>query len=72
VKEQTGTTDADSDPLLALTDIEKLLNVSRRTVQRLAAEGDFPVAFRITSNVLRWRRGAILNWLESRQVPQGD
>jgi len=72
VKEQSEVADADGDPMIRLNDIEKMLNVSKRTVFRLLADGDFPVPFRISANVLRWRRSAILNWLETRQAPQGD
>lgn len=51
-------------PLLTIDQVAELLNVSRRTVQRLAATGKLPNAIRIGSSV-RWRCDVVQAWIEA-------
>ena len=59
------------DPLITLTAVATMLAVSKRTVMRLIDGGEFIEPYRISKTALRWRKSAVLNWLESRQAPQG-
>lgn len=59
------------DPLITLAAVATMLAVSKRTVMRLVDEGDFAEPYRISKTALRWRKSAVLNWLESRRAPQG-
>jgi prophage regulatory protein len=47
----------------------KLCGVSRFTIYRLVQDGDFPTPIRITPRCFGWKRGEILDWMESRRDP---
>ena len=55
------------EQLLKSADVAEIIQVSPRTVQRLAAEGDFPSPIRVSPGRLRWRQGDVDAWLESRR-----
>lgn len=59
------------DPMIGLDDVSAMLAVSKRTISRLIRGGDFPEPYRISVAVLRWKKSVVLNWLQSRQAPQG-
>jgi predicted DNA-binding transcriptional regulator AlpA len=59
------------DPMIGLDDVSAMLAVSKRTISRLIKEGDFPEPYRISMAVLRWKKSVVLEWLKTRQAPQG-
>jgi excisionase family DNA binding protein len=57
----------DSDPLLTARDVAGLLGLSIASVLRRWRAGELP-GFRLSSNVLRFRRSDIDAWLEAHRV----
>jgi excisionase family DNA binding protein len=51
-------------PVLTLQEVADLLQIAPRTVQRMAADGEFPAPIRLGSNRPRWRRADVDAWLE--------
>lgn len=51
------------EPLLTAGEVARLLSVSRGTVYRWADEGTMP-SVRLGATVVRFDRGAVLEWLE--------
>ena len=56
--------------LLDARAVAALLNVSAKTVQRLAARGELPQPIRL-GRAVRWSRAAIETFLEARQKETG-
>jgi len=56
------------DPLLSQREAARYLSISRRSLQRLRAEGKGPEGFRLPSGYWRYRRSALDRWLRE----QGD
>ncbi|MEX3982812.1 helix-turn-helix transcriptional regulator [Paraburkholderia sp. EG287A] len=54
------------DALLSVDEVAALLTVSKSTVSRLIARGKFIAAYRI-AGVQRWRKSAVIAWLETTQ-----
>jgi predicted DNA-binding transcriptional regulator AlpA len=57
----------DSDPLLTARDVAGLLGLSIASVLRRWRAGELP-GFRLSSNVLRFRRSDIDAWLNAHRV----
>lgn len=57
----------DALQLLTVTDVCKLLRISKPTLWRLRRSGDFPDPTTVTERIFGWRRGEIDEWLASRQ-----
>jgi excisionase family DNA binding protein len=53
-------------PVLTLAEVADLLQIAPRTVQRMAADGEFPAPIRLGSTRPRWRRAEIDTWLQRR------
>lgn len=62
--------DAD-DPLLSVDEVAALLTVSKSTISRLIKAKKFAVPFKIGA-VQRWRRSAVLAWLETTQEQSSE
>jgi predicted DNA-binding transcriptional regulator AlpA len=54
--------------MLRLADVKAMLGISRMTIDRLEAAGDFPQRFRIGGKI-RWDLAEINEWLDHR--PRG-
>ena len=60
-----------SDPMLSLNDLAKLLNMSRRTLERERAAGNIPRADLVMGKrTPRWFRSSILRWIQAQQSSQ--
>lgn len=53
------------EPLLTPADLQKILRVNRRTVQRMRASGRLPAPDLIIGQCPRWRPEVIREWLAS-------
>lgn len=56
----------DSLQLLTVTDVCKMLRISKPTLWRLRRSGDFPDPTTVTERIFGWRRWEIDEWLASR------
>jgi prophage regulatory protein len=56
----------DALQLLTVTDVCKLLRISKPTLWRLRRSGDFPDPTTVTERIFGWRRSEIDAWLASR------
>jgi prophage regulatory protein len=54
--------------LLDLHQVESNLGISKATIYRLIAAGDFPKPIAVTSKARRWTRASIVDWIASRQA----
>jgi excisionase family DNA binding protein len=45
--------------LLTPVEVARLLKVTRRTLQRMVARGEFPTPHRLTLKTIRWPRAAV-------------
>ena len=52
--------------LLRLPDVLKLTGLSRSSVYRLEAKGDFPKRVHLSERATAWRENELLDWIESR------
>jgi excisionase family DNA binding protein len=57
-----------SDPLLTAREVSELLGLSTPSILRRWRSGELP-GFRLSSNVLRFRRSEIDAWLEEHRGP---
>ncbi len=58
----------DGMQLLTVTDVCKMLRISKPTLWRIRRAGDFPEPTTVTQRVFGWRRLEIEFWLASRQI----
>ncbi len=59
--------------LLRLPDVQKLTGLSRSSVYRLEANGDFPKRVHLSERATAWREHELLDWIESRpRVDEGQ
>jgi prophage regulatory protein len=56
----------DALQLLTVTDVCKLLRISKPTLWRLRRSGNFPEPTTVTERIFGWRRSELDAWLESR------
>ncbi len=55
-----------ANSLLRLPDVQKLTGLSRSSVYRLEATGDFPKRVRLSERATAWREDELLEWLDTR------
>lgn len=51
--------------LIDATELARLLSVSKMTIWRLRDDGKLPPAISLTSQCVRWRRAAVLTWIDA-------
>ena len=56
--------------LLRLPDVQKLTGLSRSSIYRLEALGEFPKRVRLSERAVAWREEDLVKWNETR--PQVD
>ena len=56
----------DNNRLLRLSEVLKIVSVSRNTVYRMMEEGHFPRPVRISTKAVRWNLSEIEEWLKAR------
>jgi len=54
----------ETDPLLKVTEVLKILNVSRNTFDKWRRLGKTPAAYRLPNGSLRFRKSVVYEWLE--------
>ena len=60
-----------SDPMLSLSDLAKILNMSRRTIERERAAGHIPRPdLVLAKRTPRWFRSSIVRWIQAQQTSQ--
>jgi predicted DNA-binding transcriptional regulator AlpA len=52
------------EPLLSSEGVAKLLNVSRRTIDRLRASGKLPKPTLYVATMPRWKASVIRDWID--------
>ena len=62
--------DVESDVLLTVRDVQRLLRISNPTLSRIRADknADFPKPIAVTTKVVRWKRADVEDWLERRKI----
>lgn len=60
-----------TNSLLRLPDVQKLTGLSRSSVYRLEANGDFPKRVRLSERATAWREQELIDWIESRPRASG-
>lgn len=55
-----------TDRILSPADVCKMLGITRSSLSRWRAEGEFPKPIRIGPNRVGWRSSTISDWLDSR------
>lgn len=60
------------DPILRLPEILRVLKVSKTTLYRWCATGNFPRPLQLSSNIVGWRESEVREWLESRRPAGSD
>jgi predicted DNA-binding transcriptional regulator AlpA len=58
----------DARQLLTVTDVCKLLRISKPTLWRIRRAGNFPDPTTVTERIFGWRRSEVDAWLASRQT----
>ena len=57
--------------LLRLPDVQQLTGLSRSSVYRLEASGDFPQRVRLSERATAWKLDELTAWMESRPRVNG-
>lgn len=61
------------DQILRMPDLRRLTGLSKTTIYRMIAEGEFPRPVQLRRQSVGWRASAIQRWSEGLQeVPLGD
>lgn len=55
-----------NDVLLRLPEVKRLSGLSRSTIYRLEAQGDFPARVRLSERATAWRSTEVFSWLAAR------
>lgn len=53
--------------ILRRPEVERLTGLSRSTIYRMMADGEFPKPVKLTRKSVGWPKNAVLDWLSSRQ-----
>jgi len=59
------------DSMIGVSAVAKMIGVSPRTVQRWASNGEIIEPYRV-GGLLRWKRSALLEWIESTKQVKAD
>jgi predicted DNA-binding transcriptional regulator AlpA len=61
-------------PLMSCADVARLVGVSKRTLWRMVASGDFPAPVRWNRKLVKWPAGVVVGWLRQQDalVPAAD
>jgi excisionase family DNA binding protein len=51
-------------PLLSVDDLARILNASRRTIERLRSAGKLPKPDLLIGKMPRWRHETVRDWIE--------
>jgi excisionase family DNA binding protein len=51
------------DPLLSIGDMVAILNIGRRTLERMISSGEFPTADIRIGKLPRWHRATLAAWI---------
>ena len=51
--------------LIDAAELAQMLSVSKPTIWRMRDDGKLPPAIALTSQCIRWRRDAVLAWIEA-------
>ena len=51
--------------LIDAAELARMLSVSKPTIWRMRSESKLPPAIALTSQCIRWRRDAVLSWIDS-------
>lgn len=54
------------DRLVAIAEVQSMLGVGKATIYRWIKQADFPRALKLGTQVRRWRRADIEQWVASR------
>lgn len=57
--------------LLRLPDVQRLTGLSRSSIYRLEALGEFPKRVRLSERAVAWREEELVNWNEARPQVHG-
>ncbi len=57
--------------LLRLRDVQKFTGLSRSTIYRLEAAGDFPQRVRLSERASAWHENELIEWRDSRPRVNG-
>ena len=60
------------EKLMRRRDVEELTGLSRASIYRLIAEGEFPRPVRVSATAVRWRASDIAVWIQSRPVATSE
>ena len=60
------------DRLLKRIQVEEITGLSRSSIYRLMARGEFPRPVRVGPAAVRWRESDITAWLESRPIARSE
>lgn len=55
-----------TNSLLRLPDVQRITGLSRSSVYRLEATGDFPKRIRLSERAIAWRENELLEWIDNR------
>lgn len=55
------------ESFVRLPEVLRHTGLTRSTVYRLAASGDFPKQFKLGERASAWRWGEVVEWIESRE-----
>ena len=47
-------------------EVERITGLSRSTIYKMMAEGEFPKPTKLGRRAVGWPAGAVINWLDSR------
>ena len=51
--------------LIDAAELARMLSVSKPTIWRMREDGKLPLAIALTSQCIRWRRDAVLSWIDA-------
>lgn len=61
----------EQQPLLRLPAVLRITGLSRSTIYKLMAEGEFPAARKLTRRSVAWCSADVTQWVESRAPTDG-
>ena len=64
--------ETDNVRLVDATGLAKMLSVSKREIERMAADGRLPSPIRMSKRLVRWRLSTIETWLDGLEGPETD